>query len=293
MSKRPWSDNEEHNCKMMIEGIQGERVEKHVEPTAYVAPDKDQKWRARNVITIHWKLLGIKVRGSFIAIMAAVIDHANPKTGRCDASQWLIGRETGYSIKWVRHVLRWWATQTQFLGIEKRGRNSQGKFSTSAYHVQWDALEEEWLEIYTNIEVAKAVHRTHQGNSRVPTAVGSEGFPRSMGSTGLPPKHKDSTPHSEHQPERTRPAATSPGSGVQEEGGDKTMDPEVPWYSDAELEERRILQRAEAKPEEEKQQAEAESEEDRKWREEMEALVAKKRTELRLEEKPKEVGGKR
>jgi hypothetical protein len=71
------------------------------------------------------------------------------------------------------------------------------------------------------------------------------------------------------------------------------MDPEVPWYSDAELEERRILQRAEAKPEEEKQQAEAESEEDRKWREEMEALVAKKRTELRLEEKPKEVGGKR
>ena len=89
-------------------------------PTQYQAPEADQKWRARNVVTIHWNLVNIPCPyPSFVYIVACVIDHANPRTGRCDASQRLIAAETGYSSKWVGKVLDWFAANTSFLKIER------------------------------------------------------------------------------------------------------------------------------------------------------------------------------
>jgi hypothetical protein len=130
--------------------------ETQLNATEYTAPQPDQKWRARNVLSIHWNLIAEKYAcpyPSFMSIMACIIDHSNPKTGRCDVGVWLVGRETGYTERWVRIVTAWIAANTPFLRIEAR----PGK--TNAYHVQWTALEEIWRKIDKHLAAEKKAYR--------------------------------------------------------------------------------------------------------------------------------------
>jgi hypothetical protein len=110
-------------------------------PTQYQAPGEDQKWRARNVISFHWRHLDIKVPPGYRDVMLCAIDHANPGNGRCDAGQRRMGGECKLGRQYVNKAMQWWTNFTDFIRIENR----QGK--TNAYHVHWDALEEAWHAI--------------------------------------------------------------------------------------------------------------------------------------------------
>jgi hypothetical protein len=128
------------------------------QPTRDDAP-KDRKWKARNVVTIHWNILNYPCPyPSMVHIFGCLIDHANINTGRCDASQKVMGIETGYSPKTVRKVLDWVAANTPFLEIERR-IGSKGRFRSNAYHVQWQHLEVDWIGIQVCIDEAKQEHR--------------------------------------------------------------------------------------------------------------------------------------
>src|SRR5262245_14027919 len=75
----------DYNGKVDVEATIEQRKERGSEKIKYTAPVEDQKWHAKNVISIHWKLTGIKCPfPSFIPIMTCLIDHANPSKGRCD-----------------------------------------------------------------------------------------------------------------------------------------------------------------------------------------------------------------
>ena len=53
-------------------------------PVQYIAPGADKKWRARDLLDIHWKLMDIKCPESFNRIMSCIIGHANPNNGVCN-----------------------------------------------------------------------------------------------------------------------------------------------------------------------------------------------------------------
>jgi hypothetical protein len=159
------------------------REERGEKSTQYEAP-KERKWKARNVITIHWQLTGIECPyPSMVYIVACVIDHSNINTGRCDASQRVIALETGYGRNWVRKVLKWVADNTPFLVIEKRERRHGGKFKSHAYHVQWQALELFWIGITDNIEATKEDWRNGDVTEPPCTLKGMHGDAHSRGST--------------------------------------------------------------------------------------------------------------
>ena len=77
-------------------------------PTEYVAPGKDRKWRARDLLDIHWKLVGIECPASFNKIMSCIVGHANPDNGACFPRQKTISVETGYSVKTIKRATDWW-----------------------------------------------------------------------------------------------------------------------------------------------------------------------------------------
>src|SRR5262245_41269633 len=88
---------------------------------SYVAPGAEQKWRARDLVDIHWKLTGIETPSvSHNRVMSCIIGHANPNTGRCQVKQKLIAAETGYSPKTVRRAADWWVSQS-FLIVQDMG----------------------------------------------------------------------------------------------------------------------------------------------------------------------------
>ena len=96
---------EDHVRIAMIDSMQCRREE----PTQYTAPGTEQKWRARDLIDIHWNLTGIQTpSASYNRVMSCLIGHANPTTGRCQLKQKLIAAETGYSVETVKRVIKWW-----------------------------------------------------------------------------------------------------------------------------------------------------------------------------------------
>ena len=120
--------------------------EQRVGPTEYTAPLKDQKWRARNVISFHFRHFAWKVQSAYRDVLLCMIDHANPKTGRCDVGQRRIARECNLRRETVNRAILWWEANTFFLRIETRpGR-------TNAYHILWDNLEEDWDGIQERID---------------------------------------------------------------------------------------------------------------------------------------------
>ncbi len=101
------------------------------ERTAYTAPETDQKWRARNVISFHFRHFAWKAPSLYRDVLLCVIDHANPKSGRCDVGQRRIAVECHVRRQAVNEALIWWSENTHFLEIENRPGG------TNAYHVLW------------------------------------------------------------------------------------------------------------------------------------------------------------
>jgi Helix-turn-helix domain len=134
----------------------------------FVAPGAEQKWRARNLVDIHWALTAIKIPSeSYNRILSCIIDHANPHNGLCYPSQSIIAIETGCSVETVKRAIKWWKKQG-FLKTESRGLGH-----ALAYHPQWDLLESFWLGVTSDIEEQKASRVTkgtydvgHQGDLR-------------------------------------------------------------------------------------------------------------------------------
>jgi helix-turn-helix protein len=134
----------------------------------FVAPGAEQKWRARNLVDIHWALTAIKTPSeSYNRVLSCIIDHANPHNGLCYPSQSIIAIETGYSVETVKRAIRWWKKQG-FLKTESRGLGH-----ALAYHPQWDLLEGFWVGVMSDIEEQKASRVTkgtydvgHQGDLR-------------------------------------------------------------------------------------------------------------------------------
>ena len=113
---------------------------------SYLAPETDQKWRARNVISFLFRHFTYKAPPGYRDVLLCAIDHANPTTGRCDVGQRKIALECNLGRQYVNKAMLWWEENTYFLVIENRpGR-------TNAYHIQWDNLEADWYEIQEQIQ---------------------------------------------------------------------------------------------------------------------------------------------
>ena len=151
-------DNTEHNREMMVDSIMSQRDL----PAQYRAPGKDQKWRARDLLDIHWNLVGIECAASFNRIMSCIVGHANPNNGACFPRRETIARETGYSVATVKRAIKWWI-KLDFLKTE-----SLGLGHARAYHPQWDSLEKCWWDIQD--EIASRVRGPSGGSLRGPTA---------------------------------------------------------------------------------------------------------------------------
>jgi hypothetical protein len=122
----------------------------------FVAPGAEQKWRARDLLDIHWGLVGIETPAkSFNRIMSCIIGHANPNTGRCQLKQKLIAAETNYSVKTVKRVTDWWVAKG-FLKVQPTGLAR-----SLAYHPQWDLFEMHWIAIAEDINAQKESWERH------------------------------------------------------------------------------------------------------------------------------------
>jgi Helix-turn-helix domain len=115
----------------------------------YVAPGAEQKWRARDLLDIHWEHTGLGCPASYNRIMSCIVGHANPNNGVCNPKQAVIAIETGYSDRTVRRAIDWWI-EHGFLRTEVRGHSI-----ALAYHPQWDLFETHWKVIASGIEADK------------------------------------------------------------------------------------------------------------------------------------------
>ena len=131
-------------------------------PVQYIAPGADKKWRARDLLDIHWKLMDIKCPESFNRIMSCIIGHANPNNGVCNPSQAVVAIETGYTDRTVRRAVDWW-TEQAFLRTESRGIAR-----SLAYHPQWDLFEMHWVAVTADIESQKETLRSPDKMSAAP-----------------------------------------------------------------------------------------------------------------------------
>ena len=115
--------------------------------TQYTAPKQDQKWRARDLVDIHWELVGVPTPSpSYNRIMSCIIGHANPTSGRCETK--LIAAETGYCVKTVSRAIDWWVAHgflIEDIGLAK----------SRAYRPQWDLFELHWIAIAEDIKARK------------------------------------------------------------------------------------------------------------------------------------------
>lgn len=146
---------EDHERDAMIDSMRCRREE----PTEYTAPGVAQRWRARDLVDIHWKLTGIEIPSeSYNRRMSCIIGHANPDTGRCQVKQKLLATETGYSVDTVKRAVRWWGAE----GFLKK--QDMGRARSNAYHPQWDLFEILWIAIAKDIEEQKTVWRGIKGN---------------------------------------------------------------------------------------------------------------------------------
>jgi Helix-turn-helix domain len=155
----------------------------------YTAPGAEQKWRARDLLDIHWHLAGLECPETYNRIMSCIIGHANPKNGVCCPSQAVIAIETGYCDRTVRRAIDWWVGQ-RFLRTEPRGHSR-----SLAYHPQWNLFEMHWIAVADGIKAEKEElrdrHTLYPGEVRI--------------------FHEEGTGHDE-----------SGGTGQQESGGYRT-----------------------------------------------------------------------
>ena len=135
-------------------------IEERERATHFEAPGKERKARVKNLVTLHWKLMGLACPyyPNVIHVFGCVIDHANQDSGRCDAGQTTLGIESGVHRNTVKRILDWVAANTTYLRIEQR-RGKAGRYKTSAYHINWEALEADWKAVQHFIGGEKAFMR--------------------------------------------------------------------------------------------------------------------------------------
>jgi hypothetical protein len=120
MSKRSMEDFQRAG---MIDALQCGREES----TDYVPPPRGVKWRLFRAIGM------LPIQSNDKAVLALIVDHANPTTGRADPGQLRIGRLLGLKIRTVkRSIAR--LRRTPYLSRTLRG------LSSTAYHVNWSAI---------------------------------------------------------------------------------------------------------------------------------------------------------
>lgn len=161
----------DHEGQVDIDATRAERLERDGKPIEYIAPGVDSKWRARDLVDIHWKLTGIYTPSvSYNRIMACIIGHANPYNGVCCPRQEIISAETDYSRDTINRAIKWWVKQG-FLVIESRGLGA-----ALAYHPQWPALDLLYAAIADEIEAKKeALSRNSRAASRGGSRAASRG----------------------------------------------------------------------------------------------------------------------
>jgi hypothetical protein len=147
-----WEDNSEHNREMMIDSIQSKREDRGQEPTQYAAPERDQKWHARELFGFMWRHLGIKIPQGYRDVMLFVIEKANADNGRFDWRQHKIANVLGLGRQYVNEALQWWATETPYLKMKRR-KNRDGWFISNAYQVRWKKTDAAWAAIRANTDL--------------------------------------------------------------------------------------------------------------------------------------------
>jgi hypothetical protein len=83
---------------------------------------------------------------SVCTALLCAIGHANFHSGRCDAKQSTMARETGFSREYIKRALNWREDHTGFLRIQQRPGHS------NAYHVQWKTTDAAWAEIQAKLK---------------------------------------------------------------------------------------------------------------------------------------------
>ena len=149
-SKATFDHKGNFDLEATIEDRDFENEQRAAAKIAYVAPEGKQKWRARDLVDIHWMLTGIETpSASYNRIMSCIIGHANPVSGRCQLKQKLIAVETGYSVATVKRAITWWVFQ-KFLRVE-----ATGLARSNAYHPQWDLFELHYVAVANEINSEK------------------------------------------------------------------------------------------------------------------------------------------
>ena len=96
--------------------------------TQYEPPPADvEMWRMFRAIGV------LRLNGSQKAVLTCLLDHANPRTGRCDPSQERIATLLGLHIRTVEKAIAA-LLRTPYLRRERRGQSS------NAYRIQWEAV---------------------------------------------------------------------------------------------------------------------------------------------------------
>jgi DNA-binding transcriptional MocR family regulator len=158
----------------MIDSLQCSREE----PTQYEAPESGDKMRALYVIALMDLSNGAK------AVAAALVWHANSRTGRCDPGLQRLAYETNRSRQTVINAIH----ELRRKGVLSKKRRGQ---STNAYHINWPVLGGKFREFesrvtqvtflkrgYKNLDlggtepctsevkkpVPEPIKRTHEGN---------------------------------------------------------------------------------------------------------------------------------
>jgi hypothetical protein len=97
-------------------------------PVDYRPPPAKQKWK----MFLAAGLLPL-LSGTDKAVLVCLIDHANPRTGRCDPSETTISAETETPLRTVeRSIMR--LREAGYLSRRRRMRSS------NAYDINWPAL---------------------------------------------------------------------------------------------------------------------------------------------------------
>jgi hypothetical protein len=149
MSKKHTDSVWDHDGNFDLEATIEDRRDLR-EPIQYTAPDTDQKWRARNVISFHFRYMNLKASPSYRDVLLCAIDHANPTTGRCNVRQRIMALECNLARETVNRAMLWWEENTCYLRIEP-----QGPGLANAYHILWANLEADWHEIQAIIQSEK------------------------------------------------------------------------------------------------------------------------------------------
>jgi hypothetical protein len=143
---------EDHEREAMVDSIRCRREDRGQEPTAFKAPDKDQKWRARELFGFMWRHLGMKIPPGYRDVMLLLIEKANAATGQLNWRQGKMAELTLLGRQYINEACQWWAEETPFLRIDRR-KNKDGRFVSNAYHVRWRAIEKAWADVIAHVGI--------------------------------------------------------------------------------------------------------------------------------------------